>query len=111
MVAVLAVSLAGGPASSGAKRSPAAVVSSKHLVITIQNYAYRPASVAVRAGTTITVVNRDPTQPTLTADNGAFDTGTIQPGQSKQLTLRRPGSFSYHCAFHAFMTGTLRVVS
>ncbi len=76
----------------------------------IQNYAYHPDSLTVRAGTTVTVVNRDMTQHTLTANDGAFDTGTVQPGQTRRLTLRRSGTFMYHCDFHAFMTGTVTVV-
>lgn len=75
----------------------------------IENYGYHPDSLTVRAGTTVTVVNRDMTQHTLTANDGAFDTGTLQPGQARRLRLRRPGRFPYHCEFHAFMTGTITV--
>ena len=122
VVAVVAVVLAGGSTSSTPSTSSSvsrstsgsassAVASGKKLVITIQNYAFHPAAVTVKGGTAVTVINRDQTQHTLTADSGAFDTGTIQPGQAKHLSLPRAGSFSYHCAFHAFMTGSIKVVS
>jgi plastocyanin len=113
-VAVIALLAAGSPTSpatnSGARAQTGGSVASGHVVVVIQNYAYHPDTLTVRAGTTISVVNRDMTQHTLTANDGAFTTGTIQPGQTKQLTLRRTGTFPYHCLFHAFMTGTLKVV-
>lgn len=102
------MSLAGLAPTSSAQRSN--VRSGPGVTIVIQNYAYHQDSLTVRAGTTVRVVNRDLTQHTLTADDGAFDTGTVQPGQTKRLTPRRLGKFPYHCDFHAFMTGTIAVV-
>jgi|SRR5579875_1179460 len=118
VVAVVAVLLAGGSTASspqGASRAHGSSgqprVASGHVVIVIQNYAYHPDNLTVRVGTTISVVNRDMTQHTLTANDGAFNTGTIQPGQTARLVMRKTGTFPYHCLFHAFMTGTLKVVS
>ena len=76
----------------------------------IANYAFAPPSLNVRAGTTITVTNADATAHTATARTGAFDTGTLQPGQTAHLTLDKPGVYTYYCQFHAFMTGTIKVV-
>ena len=119
VVAVVALILAGGsnsPVASNAPHNKAAGASSavapgKKLVITIQNFAFHPASVTVRAGTVVTVINRDQTPHSLTANDGAFDTGSIGSGQAGHLTLTRAGSFAYHCVFHAFMTGSIKVVS
>jgi len=109
VAAAVAVAAVLSASSAGRSRGGHPPVASADEIV-IQNYAYHPANLTVRAGTTITVVNRDMTQHTLTANDGAFDTGTLQPGQTKRLTLRRPGTFPYHCQFHAFMTGTIRVI-
>ena len=58
----------------------------------------------------MTWTNHDATAHTATADGGAFDTGTISPKHSKTVDLSKPGTYAYHCVFHAFMTATIRVV-
>jgi len=63
----------------------------------------------VRAGTRVTWTNHDATAHTATADQGALDTGTIQPNASPTIDFTRPGTYTYHCAFHAFMTATITV--
>jgi Copper binding proteins, plastocyanin/azurin family len=40
---------------------------------------------------------------------GAFDTGTIAPGASRTVVLKRPGTYTYYCQFHAFMRATVVV--
>lgn len=83
-------------------RGPAAV--------TIKNYAFAPQSLTIKVGTPVTWSNRDATAHTATMDQGSLDTGTINPGQSKTIDFKHPGTYAYHCAFHAFMTATIRVV-
>ena len=63
----------------------------------------------MKAGSTITVINDDNTTHTLTANNGAFDTGDVGAGQDGRITVDRAGTFAYHCTIHTFMTGTPRV--
>jgi plastocyanin len=109
---VIAVgALALGHTSGGSARAPAAGVSrgdAAHL--TIANYAFAPAVLTVRVGATVTVTNTDSTAHTATAESGAFDSGTLKPGQSAHLTLSKPGTYTYLCQFHAFMKGTIKVV-
>jgi plastocyanin len=109
VVAVVALALANHRGSPSA--SQAAVKSTaRTAVVTIQNYAFGPPALTVRTGTRVTWTNRDQTAHTATANQGSFDTGTINPGQSKTIAFRRPGTYTYHCAFHAFMIATIRVV-
>ena len=79
------------------------------LRITIQDFAFAPGDLSVAAGTTITITNNDTTAHTVTADDGSFDTGPIEPGASATLTLDTAGTFAYHCTFHPNMTATLTV--
>lgn len=77
-------------------------------VITIASLAFSGAT-SVPAGSTITVVNNDGVSHTFTADDGSFDSGTIQPGGSVQITLDAAGDFAFHCNFHPAMVGSITV--
>ena len=78
--------------------------------VVISNYLYKAASLQVKAGAKVVFVNKDSSEHTATADTGAaFDTGTLAQGKSSTITLNKPGTYAYHCAFHAFMRGTLVV--
>lgn len=78
--------------------------------MTIQDYTYKPASITVPAGTTVTFTNKDTTAHTATSkESGVFESGAIQPGKSGKITLEKAGTFTYYCAFHPFMKGTIVV--
>ena len=58
----------------------------------------------------MTWVNDDQAPHTATANDGAFDSGTLQPGQSFSFTFTQPGTtYAYYCAIHPSMTGTVTV--
>lgn len=73
-----------------------------------QSYSPNPGS--VRAGQTVAWRNGDSIAHTATADNGAFDTGTIAAGAtSNPITMPAAGSINYHCSIHPVMVGSLTV--
>ena len=75
--------------------------------IVIKNFAFSPTPLRVKAGATVTVTNDDGTTHTLTADNGAFDTGDLSGGQQMTITIARAGKYAYHCDIHNYMTGVI----
>jgi plastocyanin len=77
--------------------------------IAIKNFQYSPNSITVAAGTKLTVTNDDGTAHTLTADDKKFDTGTLDGGATKTITLSSPGTYTYHCDIHNYMTGRIVV--
>lgn len=77
--------------------------------VIIKNFAFSPKPVRLKAGSALTVVNDDGITHTLTADNGAFDTGDLGGGQRGSVTVDRAGTFPYHCTIHTFMHGTADV--
>ncbi|MGH9300489.1 MAG: cupredoxin domain-containing protein [Acidimicrobiales bacterium] len=77
--------------------------------IVIKNFKFVPATLTVKVGTKITVHNEDNTTHTLTARNGAFDTGDISGGSTATFTVTKAGTFPYICNIHQYMTGTLTV--
>jgi plastocyanin len=110
VVAGAGLALAATPPSSTGSHS-SVVAAGRRVEIKIHNFAFVPQNLTVKAGTQITVTNLDQAAHTATstATPAAFDTGSLGTGQSRTLTLKTPGRYSYACQFHAFMTGTITV--
>jgi amicyanin len=77
-------------------------------------FAFSPASLTIKAGTTITWKNTTAVPHTVTSDDGkSFDSGTANPIAAQSgtfsFTFKTPGTFAYHCAIHPFMKATIIV--
>jgi plastocyanin len=101
----------GDQRASTATRSAAAAAVDH---VQIKDFKYAPSTIAVGVGTTITWTNRDNAPHTATSGaspnaDGVFDSGTITKGASKTVTVSKRGTFTYYCAFHPFMKGTVVV--
>ena len=77
--------------------------------VSIQNFAFNSANVTVTPGTTVTWTNNDGASHTVTDDSGAFESQTLNEGQSYSHAFNTAGFFHYHCAFHPSMVGTVTV--
>ncbi len=77
--------------------------------VAIKDFLYKPENVTVSAGDSISFTNEDSANHTATANDGSFDTGTLEQGDSKSLTFDEPGTYAYICSFHPFMTGEVTV--
>ncbi len=75
--------------------------------VTIENFAFSPTPLRVKAGATVTVANHDGAAHTVTADDGTFDTGTLDGGSQMTITIDKPGKYAYHCNIHNYMTGVI----
>jgi plastocyanin len=109
VVAVLALTLRNQPATPATSAAKATVSHARHVTVAIHNYDFAPKALTVSVGTRVTWTNHDATAHTATADTSGFDTGTIAPHASHTVDFTHPGTFTYHCAFHAFMTATVTV--
>jgi len=101
---------AGGGAATPAP-SPAASGQSgaTEQAINIQGFAFDPPSLEIPAGTTVTWTNQDSAPHTATADDGSFQSGKLDQSKSFSFTFDTPGTYKYHCEFHANMTATITV--
>ena len=77
--------------------------------VAIQNFAFDPTEFQVAAGTEVTWTNRDQAPHTVTADGGAFDSGTLDPGDTFSVAVEGNGPVTYACMIHPEMTGTIVV--
>ena len=113
--AILFVANGGGgmspPSASGSSTSGASsTAATSNVHITISNFMFHAMSVTVKPGATVSVTNKDSVTHTLTATGGQFNTGDITQNQTKTFKApRRPGTYSYICNIHQYMTGTIIV--
>jgi plastocyanin len=78
--------------------------------VAIQGFAYAPATLTVKAGTTVTWTNQDQDPHTVTSTNGGpLRSPTLNNGASFRYTFSTPGHFDYLCTIHPFMTATVVV--
>lgn len=61
-----------------------------------------PDAVDAKVGDTITVVNKDAAEHTVTAVDNSFDTGRFAAG-TKTFVVSKPGRIEYMCTVHPFM--------
>ena len=78
--------------------------------VSIQGFAFTPAQITLRVGDTVRWTNQDAAAHTATANSGQFNSGNLARGTSYQFTFTQAGTYSYFCARHAEMTGTIRVI-
>ncbi len=71
--------------------------------------AYSPNAITIKAGESVMWMNGDELAHTVTADNGSFDSGFIDPGGSYTYTFTTAGAFTFHCTPHPWMKGTVVV--
>jgi plastocyanin len=80
-------------------------------VIYMKGSVYSNTNLQVASGTTVQWSNNDTTVHTVTADNGSFDSGDIQPGAAFSQMFNTAGTFAYHDKHHSTMTGVIAVVN
>jgi plastocyanin len=83
---------------------------SKSEKVEIVEFTYQPDPVVVQVGGKVIWQNQDTAPHTATADDGSFDTGTIEKGKIGSETFKEAGTFTYFCEIHPTMHGTVEVV-
>jgi plastocyanin len=78
--------------------------------VKIVEFTYQPDPVVVQAGGKVIWQNEDTAPHTATADDGSFDTGSLERGKIKSETFKEAGTFPYFCEVHPTMHGTVEVV-
>jgi plastocyanin len=73
-------------------------------------WTYDPNVLAVPVGATVTWTNVGAVAHTVTSDDGAsFDSGNMDPQATFTFSASSPGTFTYHCNYHPWMTGEIDV--
>jgi plastocyanin len=105
-----------GPTKSAAAVSDESVGprSQPGSAVMIQLFQYQPGRLEIKAGTTVTWVNQDEIQHTVTLGtpenrNGAVSLPLSGKGATASFTFDRPGDYEYFCERHQSMRGQIRV--
>lgn len=77
--------------------------------VIIANFSFEPATLTVKAGTTVTWVNHDDEPHTATATDKRFNSKTLDNGDRFSQEFNAPGVYNYYCALHPKMTGKIIV--
>jgi plastocyanin len=104
-----AAATAAPPAASAAPAASSAGGGAAAGAVTIQNFAFAPASLEVAVGTTVTWTNQDSASHTVTADDNSFKSDPLGTGATFTHTFTTAGTFTYHCSIHQSMKATITV--
>ncbi|MEL7669526.1 MAG: cupredoxin domain-containing protein [Methanobacterium sp.] len=77
--------------------------------ISIQNMTFNPNQITIKSGTNIQWINNDNVQHQISSDNGAFQSNTLNPGDSYNFFFAKTGIYGYHDALNPTITGTIIV--
>jgi plastocyanin len=75
----------------------------------IQNLTFVPSTISVNVNSTVTWVNKDAFDHTVSSSTGEFESGNMTPGTNYSYQFKTKGSFPYKCSIHSSMTGTVVV--
>jgi plastocyanin len=95
------------PMASMSVTAPAAPVSGDQ--VNIDSFAFVPATLTVRAGSTVTWTNHDEEPHTVVASDGSFHSPGLGTGGTFSHTFATAGTFDYVCSIHPMMHGTVVV--
>jgi plastocyanin len=67
--------------------------------VVVVDAAFQPQTTSIRAGQTVTWVNKDRVAHAVTADHGGFDM-PLPPGSIRTHRFTAPGTVTYTCRIH-----------
>jgi plastocyanin len=79
--------------------------------VVLSGQKFTPNSLRVPLGTTVSWVNNEATNYTVTSDSLFFDSGNMSKGNTFSYVFSKSGTFTYHSNNQNGMTGTIIVQS
>ena len=80
--------------------------------ISIDNFSFTPATLTVKAGTTVTWTNKDDIPHGIASSNNAFKKSrALDTDDGYSFTFTTPGTYQYFCYLHPHMVGSIVVES
>jgi plastocyanin len=77
--------------------------------VSAKNFMFAPASITVKAGTTVTWVNLDDEPHTVFSDAGLFRSSALDTQEHFSFKFEKAGTYHYLCTIHPRMMGTVVV--
>jgi plastocyanin len=77
--------------------------------VKIDNFTFNPQQITVKSGTRVVWTNNDDIPHTVTSKTGIFKSKALDTEDKFSFTFTTPGTYSYFCALHPHMTGSIVV--
>jgi plastocyanin len=77
--------------------------------VNIDNFAFTPKELTVKAGTAIVFRNRDDIPHSVVGSKGEFHSKALDTDDSFSFTFAKAGSYAYSCGLHPKMQGRIVV--
>lgn len=77
--------------------------------VKIDNFSFSPASLEIKAGTTVTWTNADDIPHTVVSNDKIFKSKVLDTDQKFSFTFDKPGTYPYFCSLHPKMTAKVVV--
>ncbi len=77
--------------------------------IMVKDFMFMPTPLTVKAGSTVTWINRDDEPHTVVSDAGLFKSGGMDTNESFSFKFDKPGTYHFTCSIHPRMVGTIVV--
>ena len=85
------------------------ISSGKVVSVTIKEFKFSPADVAVKVGDTVVWTNQDSAPHTVESSDGTLKSDELSKGDTYKFTFTKAGTYAYHCGIHASMRGSITV--
>jgi plastocyanin len=77
--------------------------------VNIDNFAFTPKELTVKAGTAVVFRNRDDIPHVVAGANGEFHSKALDTDDSFSFTFAKAGTYAYFCGLHPQMQGRIIV--
>ena len=111
LIAVIAALVAGTAVAVTASTPSAPAATAAAPLVHINNFAFGPQTLSVRAGMTVTWVNDDEEPHTVTASDRSYRSPLLNTGARVSHRYDTPGQYAYFCSLHPHMTGRIVVTA
>jgi plastocyanin len=101
VAAALALVLAGA--------APLPAAPAQDAEVHIENSAFTPQRLTVKAGATVTWLNDDDIPHTVASSTKLYKSKALDTNDRFSFTFTTPGTYEYFCSLHPHMTGTVVV--
>jgi plastocyanin len=108
-LAAVIAALVAGTTTASTPSAPAATAAAP--LVHINNFAFGPQTLTVRAGTIVTWVNDDEEPHTVTASDHSYRSQILNTGGRVSHRYDTPGQYAYFCSLHPHMTGRIVVTA
>ena len=77
--------------------------------VEISGFAFKPDTLTIPPGTTVTWTNLDGPPHTVTTREKGYDSKTLSTGDTFSYTFDENSTYEYYCTIHPFMIATIIV--